>query len=246
MCGNHQLKGIMKLSAVALAAALVAAPLLVAPAAQASTDRVTICHATSAANGKYNLNEVDKNSIITSGHGAHELDIIPAFSWVENKVRHYFEGQNLDKVGLIALGCKEPTTPGVVTINAPVYVPASCARPSLPYGEVVVPADKGQGIESHTKPALNTSNTVWSTAYQLKQDTEENTYAWPAGQTGQFEFTVVPITEDPMWVVDSKTGVGQCEMPETGAGEVLTWGAIGAAALGAGLLINYRARRRNS
>lgn len=233
-----------KASSALLAVGILAASIIGFSApAEASTDKVAICHATGA-EGKYVSQTVAKDGTV-SGHAGdgHQdgQDIIPAFSWVEDKVRHYFAGQNLDKVGLIATGCKAPAVPGLVTINAPVYVPASCSRPTLPYGEVVVPADKGEGIGSHTDPALNEANTTWSTAYSLMPDTEDHTYAWPAGLTGQFSFDVVPITADPMWVTDSKTGNGQCEMPETGAGNFILPGLIGVSALAAGVVM---ARRR--
>lgn len=233
-----------KTSSALLTAAIVAASIIgFSTPAQASTDKVDICHATGS--GKYVSQSVAKDGT-ANGHAEHQdgRDVIPAYSWIEDKVRHYFAGQNLQLVGLIAAGCKAPAVPGIVTVNAPVYVPASCSRPTLPYGQVVVPADKGAGIEANTEPALNDANTVWSTAYSLKPDTEDRTYAWPANQTGKFEFAVVPITADPMWVTDSKTGVGQCEMPETGAKDFILPGAVGLAALAAGALMIRRRRNK--
>jgi LPXTG-motif cell wall-anchored protein len=233
----------MKASSALLAATILAASIIgFTTPAQASTDKVTICHATGG--GKYVTATITKDGT-ANGHAGHQdgQDIIPAYSWVSNGTRYYFDGQNLDLVDLIGKDCKGPATPGTVTINAPVYVPASCSRPSLPYGEVVIPADKGEGIASETTPALNEANTVWSTAYTLKPDTEDHTYAWPANQTGQFSFTVVPITADPMWVTDSKTGLGQCEMPDTGASNFILPGALGLAALTVGVLM---VRRRNN
>lgn len=229
-----------KLSASLLTAALAAAPIIgFAAPAVAGSDKVDICHATSAANGKYTLISVDKDSINNpNGHGLHERDIIPAFSWVDkDRVRQYFDGLNTDKLDLLATGCADPVTPPTPTdaqINPPVYLPASCARPELPYGQVVVPVADGEGIVGHTPPALNAANTQWSTQYTLATDTAEIDWSWPAGQTGLFTFDVVPLTADPNYVIDSKTGVGQCELPETGAlMDALPWGA---GAVGVGLL----------
>jgi LPXTG-motif cell wall-anchored protein len=229
-----------KASSALIAATILAASIIgFTSPAQASTDTVTICHATGS--GKYVTATIDKDGT-ANGHAGHQdgQDIIPAYSWVEDKTRLYFDGQNLDLVDLIGKGCKSPATPGTVTINPPVYVPASCSRPLLPYGEVVIPADKGEGIASATTPALNAANTVWSTAYTLNANTEDRTYAWPANETGQFSFTVVPITADPMWVTDSKTGAGQCEMPDTGAKDFILPGALGLGALAVGVLMVWR------
>lgn len=235
-----------KLTTILAATALAAAPMVaLAAPASAGSDKVTICHATSAANGHYNLIEVAKDAT-AGGHAGHQDggDIIPAYSWVEKGTRYYFDGQNLDKAGILANGCKLPATPGTVTVNAPTYVPASCARPDLPYGQVTIPADKGQGIASATAPVLNPAKTLWSTAYALTPDTESTTYAFPAGVTGVFDFTVVPLTADPMYVVDSKTGQGGCEMPETGAKDwMIPAGLTGAGLILAGAVL---ARRRTA
>jgi hypothetical protein len=238
-------------TAILAAAVLGGSAVALAPAAQAGTDKVTICHATSAANGKYTINEVSKNATAGGHSGADHQnagDIIPAYSWVEDGVRHYFDGQNLDLVGLIATGCKAPATPVTAAPTAPVYVPATCATPSLPYGRVIVPTDLGEGVASATEPALNPANTEWAVSYALKADTEDNTYAWPNGQDGTYKFTVVPLSADPMWVVDSKTGVGQCEMPETGGGISNTALILGGGAIGLGLMFTATAgfRRRRT
>lgn len=205
-----------KLATAALTVGLLGAALVSAAPASAGTATVDICHATG--NGKY-VSQSPAKSADVAGHAGHQngADIIPAFSWVEKGVRHYFKGQNLDKLQLLANGCKAPAAPVTAGPIAPVYVPASCSRPALPYGEVVVPTDKGSGVDSATVPALNTANTVHSVAYSLKADTEDIVYSWPTGQDGSYKFDVVPITADPYWVIDSETGVGQCELPDTGA-----------------------------
>jgi LPXTG-motif cell wall-anchored protein len=190
----------------------------IAPAANASTDRIGICHATGT--DKYVLQEISKDGT-ANGHAGEKhqdgRDIIPAFSWVDNKVRYYFEGQNLDKIDILNNGCVSPVETVVASPIPPKYVPASCARPNLPYGEVVVPADKGTGVAGASDPRLNADNTVWSVSYAPTQPSETKTTVWPEGFDGSYHFNVVPLTADPNYVVDSKTGVGQCELPETGA-----------------------------
>ncbi len=237
------LKKPVALTAIAL---LAAGTLLTAAPAQADSGKVDICHATSAANGKYVKIEISKDGT-ANGHAgdSHQdgRDIIPAYSWVEDQVRHYFPGQNLDQVGLIAKGCKAPADGVIASPVPPTYVPASCAAPELPYGRVIVPAVLGNGVASATVPGLSPDNTAWSVAYSLQADTEDTDYSWPAGLDGKYNFTVVPITADPLWITDSKTGVGSCELPDTGAADFLLPGLLGAGALAAGAVMT---RRRGS
>lgn len=233
------MKKTVALTAITL---LAASPFLVATPAQADSGKVNICHATGK-DGKYVPIEISKDGT-ANGHAGdpHQdgRDIIPAYSWVEDQVRHYFAGQNLDKTGLIATGCKAPADPVTAVPVPPVYVPATCAAPDLPYGRVIVPAALGNGVASASVPGLNPDNTVWSVAYTLKADTEDHDYSWPAGQDGKYNFTVVPITADPFWIVDSKTGVGSCELPDTGAGDFLLPGLLGVGVLTAGALMIRR------
>ncbi len=205
-----------KIATTALTIGLLGAALTSATPASAGTATVDICHATG--NGKYVAQSPAKSADV-AGHAGHQdaADIIPAFSYVDKGVRHYFRGQNLDKVQLLATGCKVPAAPVTAGPIAPVYVPASCSRPTLPYGEVVVPTVKGDGVASSTEPSLNAESTVYSVAYTLAADTEDIVYSWPAGVDGSYVFDVIPITADPYWVIDSETGVGQCELPDTGA-----------------------------
>lgn len=224
-----------KVSSFMLAAGILAATTVsLATPALASSDKVDICHATGS--GKYVSQSVAK-SATAGGHAGHQdgADIIPAFSWVDKGVRYYFDGQNLDKASLLTTGCKVPATPVTAKPTPPTYVPATCSDPSNPYGRVIVPGqlNLGDGVDSAGRPGLNDAKTQWSVGYALKANTEDTTYSWPAGFNGTYTFTVVPITADPMYVVDSKTGVGACEMPDTGAG---SW-MLPAAAIGGGLMI---------
>jgi LPXTG-motif cell wall-anchored protein len=236
-----------KLATAVLAAAMLgSSAIALAPAAQASNDKVTICHATGV-DGKYTTNTISKDGT-ANGHAGldHQdgRDIIPAYSWVEDQVRHYFEGQNLDKAYLLDQGCKELADSVTASPVGPKYVPATCAAPELPYGRVVVPGDLGVGVAGASEPALNADNTEWSVQYTLAADTEEIDYSWPAGVDGSYKFTVVPLSADANWVVDSKTGVGQCELPDTGAEDwYMAAGVVGGAAILLGAATKIRRRR---
>lgn len=220
-----------KVSSFILAAAIMAAATLgFSTPAQASSDKVDICHATG--NGKYVPLSVAKDAA-AGGHAHDGDDIIPAYSWVDKGVRYYFDGLNLDKASLLGTGCKVPALPFTAAPNTPVYVPASCNNPSQPYGIVTVPNDLGDGVASATTPALNPGNTAWSVGYTLKTNTDSTVYTWPNGFNGTYTFNVVPLSADPMYVTDSKTGKGGCEMPDTGA---KAWMAPALAA-GAGLIV---------
>lgn len=242
-----------KLSSALLAAGIVAgsAVALAAPA-HAGSDKVEICHATSAANGHYNLIEVDKNAVVKQGHDQHQdgRDIIPAFSYVEDGVRLYFDGKNLDKLDILANGCVVPPAgpePVTAEINPPTYIPASCARPDYPFGTVVVPEADGEGVVGHIGPTLNPEATEWTVEYILAADTAETDWSWPAMENGKFAFDVVPLTADPNYVIDSKTGVGACELANTGTTvEDLLPYAAGAVGLGALLFGAMKLRRRSA
>lgn len=220
--------------------AAVAAGLSLAAPAHADTAKVGICHATGS--GKYIPLTVDKSAVAKQGHDTHQegRDIIPAFTWIEDRTRYRFEGQNLDKQELLATGCKAPAEELPARPVPPVYVPASCARPGLPYGEVIIPADKGEGVAGSSDPRLNDGNTQWSVSYAPVQPTDERVYSWPAGFDGTYTFDVVPITADPWYITDAATGEGRCELPSTGAGDFVLPGLIGSAALAAGALMIRR------
>lgn len=69
--------------------------------AKAESDKVKICHATSSEKNPYTKNEVDVSSInneknkYLNGHGDHERDIIPPFTYESSS----FEGRNWDDAG---------------------------------------------------------------------------------------------------------------------------------------------------
>jgi len=236
-----------KITTIAAAAALIAAPLALAAPASAGTDKVTICHATSAANGGYVQIDVDKNGIVSGHAGAsHQdgADIIPAFSWIEDRTRHHFKGQNLDKLDLLESGCKAPAEQIPAAPNAPTYVPASCARPNLPYGEVIIPKDLGTGVAG-ASTAFSPDSPTWSVAYALAEPTDTTVYSRPAGFDGNYSGPIVPITADPFWITDAETGEAHCELPETGATDYLLplGGAAALLTLGAAAMITTRRRK---
>jgi LPXTG-motif cell wall-anchored protein len=234
-----------KVSSFMLAAGIIAAPTIsLAAPALASSDKVDICHANGS--GKFVPLSVAKDST-AGGHIGHQdgADIIPTYSWVDKGVRYYFDGQNLDKAALLTTGCKAPATGVVASPVAPTYVPATCSDPSLPYGRVIVPGqlNLGEGVAEASRAGLSEDHTTWSVGYALKAATEDTVYSWPAGFNGTYTFTVVPLTADPMYVVDSKTGVGSCEMPDTGAGSwMLPAAGVGFGLMVAGFLMTRRRR----
>lgn len=252
---------IKKVSALTILAAIGFSFMSVAPAQAGNVDhKIEICHANEGKKG-YTNPTVDYSSIVNltdgtvdpKGHAVHQdgRDIIPAFSWINDGVRYYFEGQNLDKAALLTNGCVEPATPGVVTPVPPTYTPATCLDPKAtehPYGTVTVPTELGEGVKSASEPTLNADKTVWNVTYTLKDSNEEFTYAWPANETGVYNLTVVPLSADKNWVTDSKTGVGSCELPDTGAQQsVLLYGGIGGGIILLGGLVmatNKLVRRR--
>lgn len=229
-----------KFAALALTAAAVVAPIALAAPAHAGTDKVTICHSTAA--GKWVEQTVAKDGT-ANGHAGHQdsADIIPAYSWIEDGVRYYFDGQNLDATGehLLANGCELPAAPDKPAVpNAPTYAPAACPDESSPNGRVTLPASLGDGIAAAGEPVWG-EGTV-TVAYQLADG-----FVWAEGQTGSFTFNTVPITQDPLWVTDSRTGEAGCELADTGADNLLTvaaWGGVAALLLGAGLIV-VRGRR---
>lgn len=84
--------------------------------------RIPICHATSSATNPYVMNRPAADSIVSAvhggvieGHGTHERDIIPAFSFTWRGREYSFPGQNLDGQGalILANNCRVPSPPPV-------------------------------------------------------------------------------------------------------------------------------------
>lgn len=249
----------MKVSSFTLLAVIGLAFASVAPAQAGNPhgdlDKVQFCHANNGSKA-YSFVDTSIDAVVDvktgnpKGHGVDTGDIIPAFNWKYEGVRYYFDGLNLDKAGLINRDTKSCAAVGTVHPNAPTYLPASCTtNPKAPYGTVIVPVNLGDGIKSASEPKLNGDKSVWNVNYTLKDSDDEFTYSWPANVNGAYNFTVVPITADKYYVVDSKTGVGACELPDTGASQnLLTYGGIGAGILVLGALFmgTKLIRRRRS
>jgi hypothetical protein len=253
---------IKKASALMILAVIGLTFMSVAPAQAGNPDgdKVQFCHSDEGKKG-YTYNDTSIDSVVDiktgehKGHGLDANDIVPKFNWVYGGVRLYFDGLNLDKSSYInvdAKTCIAPATPGAVTPAPPIYIPATCLDPKAmehPYGIVNVPTDLGDGVKSATEPVLNAAKTSWNVTYTLNDNNAEFTYAWPANQTGVYDFTVVPLTADKNWVVDSKTGKAGCELPDTGAKrDLMVYSGIGLGILGLGgivMLANTALKRRS-
>jgi hypothetical protein len=254
-----------KLSASILSLALLffGALFFASPAQAGDPDpKIDICHANNGSKGFVPLN-VNISSIVNlktgdpEGHGLDTTDVIPAFDWVHEKVRYYFPGSNLVSKGyILSTGCKEDAVPRTVTANAPIYTPPSCVLTDWknnPYGTVELPENLGDRVQGVSfGPSLNTDNpdaAFFYTEYALKAADEDFTYSWAEGQTGKFTQQATHISSDPLWVVDSKTGIGGCETANTGAGPgttMLMYAGGGIAVLGLLFFLLPKLTRRNS
>ena len=107
--------------------------------AKAESDKVVICHATASETNPYTQNSVDASSInneknkYLNGHGDHEGDIIPPFSYEETS----FEGKNWDDRGkeIWSNECNivEPSptpTPTVTPTETPTASPTPTGSPT--------------------------------------------------------------------------------------------------------------------
>ena len=96
----------------------------------AGDEKVDICHYAEGQGGKFNLLNVDGDSILKNGHGDHEEDVIPSFRYdISTSGNHYYindlgaytyPGLNWDAVGqaLLAMGCTSPTVTSTPTVTA--------------------------------------------------------------------------------------------------------------------------------
>ncbi|UDL16845.1 membrane protein [Arthrobacter phage Atuin] len=250
-------------SILSLALLLIGSVFLAAPAQAGEVDaKVDICHANNGSKG-FTANNVNISSIVDlktgkpEGHGLDERDVIPSFSWVQDKVRHYYDGKNLASLGyILGTGCKENAVGVSVTPNLPTYTPPSCVLTDWkknPYGTVNIPENLGEGVEKVTfGPSLNTDvkdAPTWTVHYGLKPNDEDFVYSWAEGENGKFTINATHISSDPLWVVDSKTGEGSCETANTGASPALTtglWIGGGLAILGLLFFLAPKLARRKS
>ena len=116
--------------------------------AKAESDKVKICHATSSEKNPYTQNEVDASSInneknkYLNGHGDHERDIIPPFTYESSS----FEGRNWDDAGKKiwenACNIVEPSptpTPTPTPTSTPTPTPTSTPTPTVTPTPTITP-----------------------------------------------------------------------------------------------------------
>lgn len=227
--------------------------------ASANTGNIGYCQATASKTNPYTFitpsidSLLDNDGNLKQG-GINANDIVPAFSYINKaSVRKYFDGQNTTKETLTAADC--PGGPELVTAepNDPTYVPPTCATPSLPYGKVNVPTDLGVGVASASVPVLNEANKQFSLFYTLAADTKTEYFQWAdvSGETKNYTLNAKHISEvnDPLYIVDEKTGIGQCELSNTGFMGLDTKLTIIGGLIGLGILViigNTVIRRRNA
>lgn len=124
--------------------------------ARAESDKVSICHATASETNPYTQNSVDASSInneknrYLNGHGDHENDIIPPFSYETTS----FEGRNWDDRGkeIWSNGCSivepsptptptETPTASPTPTNSPTATPTQSPSPTTTPTVVPTPSD---------------------------------------------------------------------------------------------------------
>ena len=206
--------------------------------ASANTGNIGYCQATASERNPFNYitasidSLLDNNGELKQG-GINANDIVPAFSYItKDRVRKYFSGQNTTATSVSAADC--PGGPELVQAqpNDPSYIPPTCLNPEYPWGRVSVPSDLGLGVASASEPVLNETAKNFSLFYTLKPDTRTEYFQWPdmSGETKNYILNATHISSDPLWVVDERTGEGQCELSATGAGDQIQWWMIPAAA----------------
>jgi hypothetical protein len=250
---NKVIAGVAAAGAMAISMGLSAVP------AQAGSDdqKVQFCHSNEGSKGFSFVDTsisavVDVKTGVPKGHGVDPKDIIPAFEWVNDGVRYYFDGRNLDKVGQIDIANKScasdaPDSVAVVP-NAPTYAPPVCPLPegANEYGQITLPENLGEGVEKATVTEPTAASKQWTVTYTLKSDTADVDYEWANGQTGVYTLAAKHISEDDLWVVDSRSKEGRCELSNTGAAEdLLLWGTVGGVAVLGGAVAMVATRRKN-
>lgn len=215
---------------------------LAAPAQAGEAKSIQICHS-AGKSGNYTVNVVDKSSIITSGHGDHEYDIIPAFTWNDggNK-KGSFPGLNWDSVGEATYlnGCVTPAPAKISVIPvAPVLVPATCIDPT---GNVSIPAQP-EGVTVLVKKLVGTPESpVWSVTFGVS---DGDKYEFATGSVNMFSVPVNIVgPEDSLW----NSEMGACNLSDTGlsAPQTAILLAGGAAVLLLGAGASFLGRRRTA
>ena len=248
------------LTAVLALAGIVVLSLTAVSPASANVGNIGYCQATNSDRNPFNYITASIDSLLDEDGnfkqgGINANDIVPAFSYINKEsVRKYFDGQNTTKTTLTAADCPGGPEQVIAEPNDPTYVPPSCAAASFPFGKVVVPSDLGKGVGSASDPVLNEANKTFSLAYTLAADTKKEFYQWAdvAGDTKTYILNAKHISEvnDPLYIVDEKTGVGACELSNTGGGITETAVLVAGGALGLGMIflgfVSLMNRRRTS
>jgi hypothetical protein len=208
--------------------ALAGLSLTAAPAAQASeTKQIAICHFDNGQGGKYTQNTIDKNAVTKTGHGSHDRDIIPPFTWNNGGNDHgSYPGLNWtpENQTLWAAGCNPANIPLAPVLPTPPQ--GTCINPA---GEFTLPAQ----VEGVTIDATYTDG-AYTITYTKPADTAHTLYTWADGFKGTATIKPLPpLTTDPLW----DTAAGECRMPDTGADGISSTALmLGGGALGAGLI----------
>lgn len=227
--------------------------------ASANTGVVEYCQATASDRNPFNYISVSLDSLLdTDGNfkqdGVNANDIVPAFSYInKDSVRKYFDGQNTTKDVLTAADCPGGPAMVIAEPNEPIYTLPSCDNPSQPYGSYKAPSELGLGVASASAPAFNEANKQFSIFYTLAGDTKKEYYQWAdvMGETKNYIQNATHISDvnDPMYIVDEKTGVGACELSNTGLfglSDEATYLGAGLLALGLLFVIGNAVVRRNN
>ena len=207
--------------------ALAGLSLTAAPAQASETKDIAICHYDNGQGGKYTQQVVAKASVTKQGHGSHERDIIPPFTWNNGGNDHgSFPGLNwsTQDQALWAAGCNPANIPLIPVLPTPPQ--GTCINPA---GEFTLP----QQVEGVTIDATFEGG-AYKVTYTKPADTAHTLYTWPEGFTGNATIKPLPpLTTDPLWDAEA----GECRMPDTGADGISSTALmLGGGALGAGMI----------
>lgn len=110
--------------------------------------KVTICHATGA--GTWVTLRIDDDSIVKRGHGDHENDVIPPFSYTDADGAHSFAGLNWDSAGRAIWNndCTRVATPADAPSSATPMSITFVARVCDSYADVFANRSRNNLMES--------------------------------------------------------------------------------------------------
>ncbi|QFG12285.1 Hypothetical Protein OBI_RACECAR_190 [Arthrobacter phage Racecar] len=225
-------------SLMSLALLLLASVLFAVPAEASESKQATICHFDAGQGGKYTQNTVSKNSIVKKngeegGHGSHDQDIIPPFTWDDGGNDHgSYPGQKWtpENQALWANGCN-PANNVLTPALARPTVQATCLDP-IGQSDLLLPAQPANVTAAD--PVLNGDKTLWTIVFSKTANTLYQTYEWAQGVSESQTIKILPpLTTDPLW----DTEAGECRMPDTGAGGISNTALMfGGVAIGLGMV----------